>query len=476
MFRFSLLFFVLSVFVQLDVVAQENHESSPPQKQEVIELSQVISEIEKSQELLRKAQADAQSFNEDAIRATQTELVGSVAEHKKEFNALLKREPKRLSLDDLITLENALVEDQSNLESFKDTIAKRVEALSSKRVKLVKSLELWKNSSRALHQETSSLTRKQIRDLQRDLSSTISLIEKEVKDLLTLQSESTTDTPELSGLLERLSNEKSSFRSSLLSRDNDPLYAAEFWQGLFSLPFGEMRKVYEAQRENIETYLDTHQHLLSFHVLLLFLLTWIIFKSKDYEFIQQSFPKLYDNPFLLSITVALLSSFLLYREADESFTHVLGILCVFPLVLVFRDLLDKQYTAILVGIGVLYLLDQGRSLLRDFSEIGTLLLFAELITSFFLARHFVRECNAVIAQEEKPSLLLWLFQRAGIVASYLFLVSSLFLFGGYSRLITYLSNNFFFAIYSALFLFVAHHLLVGFLSALLHLRFVDVIR
>ncbi len=469
-------FLLISLFFSLSPCLSQEGEEEQSIKPNIIEVDQVIAEIEKSQLLLQAIQNDQKAFDKDAIQNKQGQLKKELDEHKTEFEALFLQPERLRSLDDLVRLEQGLVTYQAKLDTFKERLNARVEKLTKYRIDLSSIRHRWKKSARTLIQDTSSLTRTQIRELQKQIDSSLNSIEKAVKDLLTLQTTTATLTQDLSSLLEQLAKEKSSFRSSLLTRDDAPIYSAVFWESLLSLPFGELLHVYEDEKESIGKYLQAHHHLFTFHILLFCLFSWLIYRAKDYEFIQQSFPKLYDNPFLLSVTVALLLSFPLYSDAGEAFANVIGMLCVFPLILVFRDLLDKQYTVILGGIGLLYVCDQDRSLLKDFSEISMLILLAELVLAFFLARYFVRECDKQTQELEKPSLALWFAQQGGIVSSYLFLASALLLLGGYSRLITYLSDNLFFAVYSALLLFVAHHLIVGFLTALLHVRFIDVLR
>lgn len=471
--------FIFLVFALILPFSSAHSQEVPSKNTPVAEESQVVEIKDLSNELEQQKayflEVD-QSFDETLLEEIRTKLETLQSQSITvllQADALLDQEVHLLSRQDFERVEAPLLIHKKNVSAAINAISMKVGQITEEESELVRREIRWKRTLAKVDKaESSEIAKKRSAVAYQEVLKAKKKLKIYLDKVLFLEGALSTLGENARGKIAALESAQVRFRKALLSSDSVALYSAEFWEMAGSSSLHSIFDSIVNQYKSVLAYFSVNTNRIFAHLLAFLLICWCVFKTKNTAFVQEAFPKLYDNPILLTVTSGLLLSLAFYPNAHQGLFNLLGLLLVLPLVLFFRDLLEKQYSLIIYGIAVLFLCDQIRGVLGEFPAISQLIFLFELLWGAHLARSFVTECDCVGKDNPEVKLggVLWLFGQIGRFGAILLTIAAMLLCVGYYRLVLYVGETIFSAVYLGLVLFTIHRLSVGLILALLHTK------
>jgi len=459
--------------------ADENETRS----EEVITLSELASAIEEEEPRLKEVSRISNKSGYEKLQNRFSTIENSAQKIVKQTSTSLESANYALSYEEInetaLPLKNARQEIESLRTDLSELIASATEKLASLDTMRISWEELLaeKNLNPAL--------KTRIRSHIDQIQSVEKKIRPALTDSLSLRKKMTALDQKLSDSLVEVSTLGERFKAKLFqAEDSSPLYP-QFWKNLKNTSLRDIFSAFKKHNSEFVAYLDQHRHQLWLHIALTILISSLVLKLKASSFVQQAFPKLYDNPLVIIFTTTLLLSYFVYADADRRFFSILGLLLVPPLTFLFCDVLDKKYRKVIVTSAILLAIDQIRNCIPELFELNQMLLMIQLAGSAWVCFRLFKICSANVEEEKKPEIEAeeipedtskksnraqtrnWIFAHAFQFLSIAFLVILFAQIMGYWQLTSYLEQNIYGAIYAGILLYAGYQLLKGFVFAVL---------
>jgi small-conductance mechanosensitive channel len=395
-----------SGFGQAKEAASPNTETAKPSPEPTaspIPLSALISE------------ADALSARMREIRARLVETAGirAIAEQVPAIRVQVdEKEPVTLqalaaepSLDDLRAMERDWKAIAGNFARWNRTLREAIGELDSYASELAVQADLWNQTlksfesarkpngdPKAASANSALPVPGEIIEKAKAAIESIEQLEFEVEErrsnLLTLQSRMNEIEGRAVAVLGEIAAARDLKLSTLLVRDNSPIWDLPEEIGSFGSHFSQAWNSFKAQAATLRAYAASRTDRFALHALLFILLTAALYfaRARIRPYLKKE-PKLeaaaqiFESPLVTALLVTVLFSSWIYPEAPRLFRALMGAAALIPVVVLLRRLVDRPLFTILNVLVILFVVDLVREILSGQPLTARVIFLAEMLAA-----------------------------------------------------------------------------------------------
>ena len=464
------LFLIYIILIGVTCLAQES-DPTPigTQEPQAITIDNFVSEIEN----LSSAQDDFSELKKSHSLKSYQEKYEELSEPLSKIRATAKKQIEQkiaFSTDELNKIEAPLLNMRSSLESASTKIRAVAEdfSLFASKFKILE--ERWQKAQSAFKGKNASkeLLDKFLQGLENIRKSKVEA-QQDLDRLIVIQTQYAEGIAKVRESRELLASARMEFQEALFKRETTSMLSAKYWKHVLNFNYKNISKTFNQRISSAKAYIISNSNR-SYLLLILFVLVAFLVRTVGRSsFAEASFKSLYDNPVLLTIVTSLIISHFVFYDANSDLHGIINLLLVFPVVLFLTDILGKQYSDIISGIGLLYVIGELRAFTRGFVICDKLVLLFQLLLAIYFSYKFTSTCRCVgkleepkEATESEANKTLLALGQVGKFFQIIFAAAALFLLLGFYRLVLFVEDNLFNALYLALILFVVYKLCYGF--------------